>query len=204
MKVLFIEAGKKYPGKVKNIKEKLPREIHILYTIQYKILAEKIKKQLGREHKILGFNQVLGCSKINLKAIPLLIGSGKFHASQLISLNKKIKEIFIYEEGAIKKLGKQEIEQIKAKEKGKMIKFLSSEKIGLLVSKKPGQNMREAEKIKRKLEDKYRDKKFYIFISDSIDTRELENFSIDFWLNLACPGISLDSSKILNYEEVEL
>jgi diphthamide biosynthesis enzyme Dph1/Dph2-like protein len=203
MKVLFIEARKNFKGKIgeafKEL-ESLPGEIHLLYTIQYKELAEKIKKYLeNKKHKIVAFQQVLGCSKIKPKAPILLIGSGKFHALQ-ISLQAG-KKIFLYNNGRIENLKDEEIREYKSKEKGKLIKFLSSDKIGLLLSLKPGQNrLKESLQIKKKLKKKYPDKKLYIFITNDINIKELENFPC-FFINLACPGINLDSSNIINYKE---
>lgn len=201
MKILFIEARKKI-GKIK-IDIKLPKKIHIFYTIQYKSLAEKVKKYLEKEgHEILGFNQLLGCSKIKIKASPLLVSTGEFHALNLLD-NKEIKEIFIYEEGKIKILGKKEILKLKSKTKAMIAGFLASETIGLLLSKKPGQNkLIEIESILKKLKNKFPEKKFYVFVSDIIDLKELENFPVDFWINLACPGIEFDSNKIINYEKI--
>jgi diphthamide biosynthesis enzyme Dph1/Dph2-like protein len=201
MEVLFIEAKKKFKEKIE-INEKLPKKLHILYTIQYKNLAEKIKKELERRgHKILGFEQILGCSEIKPLAPLLLISSGKFHAISLAASTNK--EIFIYDKDRIRKISKQDIRKLKAILKGKISKFLASENIGLLISKKSGQDrLSEAREIMKKLEKKFKEKNFYLFISNTIDGRELENFSIDFWINLACPGIEFDSSRIINYKRV--
>ena len=95
MKLLFIEARKKVKldeGEISKSEEfkKLPENLHVLYTIQYKNLAEKIKEQLEKkDKKILEFQQVLGCSKIKPKAPLFLVGSGKFHALQLALSSKK-------------------------------------------------------------------------------------------------------------------
>lgn len=198
MKVLFIEAKKKFQKPLIRKLEGLPKQIHLLYTIQYKELAEELRKELEKKHKVLGFDQVIGCSDIKLKASPLLVGSGKFHALQLADSGK---EIYIYDEGKISKIGKKEIENIKKREKGKLSKFLASENIGLLVSKKLGQNkIKEARNLKEKLEKKY-GKKFYMFLADTINLQELENFNVDFFVNFACPGIGLDKD-VINYKKL--
>ena len=199
MKVLFIEARKKSNKTItENIARKLPTKLHILYTIQYKSIAEKLKKKLEKNHQVLAFQQVLGCSKIKPQASLLLVGSGRFHALTL-PLNKKI---FIYEEWKIKEIT-NEIQAKRKKERAKLTLFLASEKIGLLFSIKPGQDkLKLAEKIKKRIEKKFPGKNFYSFVSDNILINELENFPIDFWINTACPGIELDSNKILNYEKV--
>lgn len=157
---------------------------------------------MKKTHKILGFDQILGCSEIKLKASPLLIGSGKFHA---LSLIEQEKEIFICNQGKINKISKQEIENFKKRQKGKLSKFLISENIGLLFSNKPGQDRsKNAEKIKKELKEKYKEKNFYIFISNTLDLKELENFPVDFWINLACPGLEYDNNKITNYKKLKI
>lgn len=200
MKVLFIEARKKF----KNINlaslNALPRKIHIIYTIQYKELAEKIREELARRNfKVLGFEQVLGCSRIKPKADLLLIGSGKFHASQIAFSTKK--EVFIYEENILRKITEEEIKTREKSIKAKLSKFYSSKNIGIFASLKQGQKS-DLIKIKSLMQKKFPEKKFYLFIADNFNSAEAENFPIDIWINTACPGIEQDSEKILNYERI--
>ena len=52
----------------KNEIKKLPKKIFLVYSIQYKDLANKIGQQLkANKIKIAKFQQVLGCSKISNK-----------------------------------------------------------------------------------------------------------------------------------------
>jgi len=200
MKTLFVEARKKTKSLV-NIEElnRLPEKIHILYTIQYKTLAEAVKKKLGKS--VVAFEQVIGCSKVKPKSSLLLIGSGRFHALQLLSTTSK--PIYMYN-NKLEKLDEKEILKLKALEKGKLARFFSSSNIGILFSIKPGQSkLKFQEKIKQLLARKFKNKKFYSFVSDSINISELENFPVDFWINTACPGIELDSTKIINYDKIQ-
>ena len=205
MKVLYIEARKKTKKiNVKNFGsavKKLPREISIFYTIQYRDLAEKLKDYLVKNNfSVLEFRQILGCTKIKKPADILLIGSGKFHALQLALQTKK--RVLIYEEGRINEIEKEEIENYEREIRGKLSKFYNSEHIGLLVSLKAGQfKLEKAKRVKKLLERKFKDKKFYLFIADTINTQELENFPC-FFVNFACPGLNLDSSRLLNYEDI--
>ncbi len=195
MKVLFIESRKKNLKLDKSKLQKLPKKIHLLYTIQYKDLAEKIKKELGSKgKKIEGFNQILGCSEIKLKGTPLLIGSGKFHAIQLSKNTDK--EILIYENGNIRKI-KKEINRYKKRNKAKLKKFLKNKDIGVIISSKPGQK-KNIQEIRKELEKQ--EKNFHYFLSDNINLQELENFPIEIWINTACPGLELDSNEVLNYK----
>jgi len=196
MKTLFIPAKINSEINEKKIQSlKLPKDIAIAYSIQYKDISEKVKKILSKKHKITLFIQVLGCSKPkfpkNTKAI-LLISSGKFHAVSLaIETNLPI---YILESDNLKKISKEEIETLKKKQKASYVKFLNSEKIGILVSTKPGQeNLKKALAIKNKL----RDKNSYLFIGDNLNLNEIENFSdIQSWINTACPRLDFDSSVI--------
>jgi len=204
MKIMFIES------KLKNIdfnldkKEisKLPKKICLFYSIQYRDLASSIKAQLLKAKVTVSkFEQVLGCSKFNTnkdKLPILLIGSGRFHA---INLYSQFDEIYLLESKKIVKISKKEIEEVRARRRGALINFLSADRIGILVSTKPGQeNMTQAEELKKKLKKK--GKQVYVFVSNNIDMNQFENFNIQSWINTACSGLANDSSKIINFNEL--
>lgn len=197
MKIMYIEARKKEKlnlEKFKELEKNLPPIIYIAYSIQYKELAEEIKAKITK--KVAGFSQVLGCSKIKTNSPILLISSGSFHALNLALQGNKV---YIFDNFSIKEIDSNEIESIKIKEKGKYLKLLASDNIGIIVSIKNGQeNLKLAEKIKKQLEKKT--KKASIFVTDNINPSEFENFSCDIWINTACPGLSLDSDKIINQD----
>lgn len=201
MKTLFIEAIRKENfdrARLRELEQLLPDAISIVYSIQYKNLANQVRKELeNKKIKILGFSQVLGCSELKTKAEAiLLIGNARFHALNLALYSGK--EVFIFPEN--NKISKEEIEKQQKKQKGKYIKFLSASELGIIVSLKPGQqNLEEAIKIKTSLEKK----KAYIFLSDSINTGELENFSPGIFVNTACPGLALDNSRIINSRDIK-
>ena len=201
MKILCIES------KIRNLNldfskeeiKKLPKQIFLAYSIQYKDLALSIKSQLEKQGiKIIKFQQVLGCSEIKTKLPILLIGTGKFHA---LNLFLQTPELFVLKDNKIILVPEHEIEQLKTKRKSALIKFLNADKIGILVSTKSGQeNLKQALNLKQKLKNK--GKQAFIFISDNIDTRQFENFNIDSWINTACPGLALDNTNIINYQEL--
>ena len=72
-----------------------------------------------------------------------------------------------------------------------------SDKIGILVSTKPGQyNLNQALKLKKQLK-----KESYIFIFNKFEDFELENFPhIDFWINTACPRI--EAKNVINARDL--
>jgi len=192
--------------------KKLPKKLFLAYSIQYKELAEKIEQQLKKNKiKIEKKQQVLGCSKIsNKNNLPiLLISTGKFHAQNLYlqapiineTLKKPLVSLYTLENNKIIKISDNEVKRLKAKKKTALMKFLKSERVGILVSTKPGQeNLSKAEKLKKKLEKQ--GKTVYIFISNSIDITQFENFNIDSWVNTACAGLAMDNPDIINITDL--
>lgn len=201
--ILFIPAIQKNLDIKINKSEikKLPKKLFLAYSIQYKELAENIKSQLTKNKiKVIKQQQVLGCSKIsNKNNIPiLLISTGKFHAQNLY-LQTPI--LYVLENNKIIKIPESEIRNLKAKKKTALIKFLKAERVGILVSTKPGQeNLNRAVKLKKQLEGKGR--QAYVFISNNIDITQFENFNIQSWINTACSGLSMDNPDVININEL--
>jgi|TARA_B100001971_G_scaffold211057_1_gene237894 2-(3-amino-3-carboxypropyl)histidine synthase len=197
MKTLFIDTKVKIEvdkSKIEEISKKLPKNIAITYSIQYKDIAYKIKDILSRGHKIKKFSQILGCTipkfSRDTRAI-LLITDGRFHGISLAYETKL--PIYILEDNKLERVLSKEIEILKKRQKASYIKFLNAEKIGIIISTKQGQeNIKKALDFKKKLKDK----ESYLFISNNIDTREFENFQIDSWVNTACPRLDMNSSMI--------
>ncbi len=203
MKTIFIPSKIKEnlnDSKISELK-KLPKNISIFYSIQYEEIAKQIKKSLSNSHDILNFSQVLGCSspKVPKKTESiLLISSGKFHGISLAYETKK--PVFVFNNHNLKNISEKEIKNFKAKKKTSYLNYLNSKKIGVLISTKPGQN-----RIKRalNLKEKIKDKEIYFFIANNLDFNEIENFSqIDSWINTACPRLDLDSSKVINLNDL--
>ena len=203
-KVLFIEALRKnfdIPKNIDSILSKLPKTLYLVYTIQYKKYAQQIKELLGNsEFEIKGFTQVLGCANLKTDADAiLLIGSGRVHALEMALMTGK--EVYILEGNSLNKITKQEIEQYYKNRKTQLTKFYASDKVGIIVSMKPGQcNMKQALEFAEKLKEK--GKQPYIFVENFIDIKEFENFPIDSWINTACPGLELDNG-MLNLRDLD-
>lgn len=185
-----------------NFKEKV---IGLITTVQFLHQLKDISQQLKKQNKkaIIG-GQILGCNtkaaiKIENKVDCFLyIGSGKFHPLSVALSLKKDKPIYIFNPltSEFSRLNEKDITFSKAKKKTAKIKFLSANKIGILVSTKPGQNkLKRALELKEKLEKK--GKKCYIFLANDIDVNQLENFpQIEAWINTTCPGLSLENPFI--------
>jgi len=194
MKTLFIPAKAKYDFKeLKNL-DKMPKKLGLVTTIQYVDELPKIKKYLEGKGKLVEIGgQILGCNVKNAEKIKekvdafLYIGSGHFHPGALIDLGK---DIFLSNGEKV----------VFKKRKGMLSKFYASKNIGVIVSLKKGQlHMDWAENLKKK----YKDKNIYIFVCDTLDYNQLENFPfIECWVNTACPRIA-DDIAVLNYEDIK-
>jgi 2-(3-amino-3-carboxypropyl)histidine synthase len=180
--------------------KKLPKKLFIAYTIQFQDFVPELKSKLKKTGiSVVETQQVLGCSQVNTKYPILLLTQGKFH---VINLYTQSNEIFITEGNSIKKVPLEEINKIRAKRKSALIKFLSAEKVGILVSTKPGQeNLEKAMKLTEKLNSQ--GKKSYIFLANNLDIAQFENFQIDSWVNTACPGLAFDNPSIININEIK-
>jgi diphthamide biosynthesis enzyme Dph1/Dph2-like protein len=201
MKTLFIPAkikSKIEKSKIINFSKKLPKNIGIAYSIQYKNTALEIKKILSN-HKITKFTQILGCSNIkfpkNTEAI-LVITSGMFHILSMALKNNL--PVFRIEKDNIKKISREDIKKIRRKQKASYVNFLNSNRIGVLVSTKSGQqNLKKALEFSKKIK-----KQSYIFIGNNLNINEFENYEIEHWVNTACPRLDVDSSKIINISQI--
>lgn len=152
--------------------------------------------------------QILGCDAFyeNLKLDNefdafLYIGDGDFHPNAL-ALAQKENNLFkpIIKFNPITK--KSEI--IKnydfRKYRSSIMKFLSSEIIGVFISIKPGQNQFKKAK---ELKSKYPNKNFYYFAADNFNPHMIDNFFfIECWINSACPRIAFDDmAKMINLND---
>jgi len=204
MKTLFIPASsrsKLNKDKFAKISKKFPNQIAIAYSIQYHQIAQQVKQELSKTHKITKFTQVLGCSKPNFpkptKAI-LLISNGKFHATSL-AFETKI-PVYLLDHNKITLISKQDIKTLEQKRKGSQLKYLNAKNVGILVSTKPGQ-----QKLVKAIETKKKiNKKAYLFLSNNIDTNEFENFQLDCWVNTACPRMDMNDSAMINLSNLNL
>jgi len=208
MKPLFIPVYSKISidkSQILQISKKLPKNLVIAYSIQYEYQAKQIKQILSKNHNILKFIQVLGCSKPifpeSTQAI-LLIGDGRFHAVSLAFETKL--PIYIYTNNQLTKIAETEIKEFEKKKKAAYVKFLNAKKIGILMSTKPGQqNLKKALELKNELLSK--DKEPYILIGDNINTAEFENFpEIQSWVNTACPRLDMNDARIVNLSDIKI
>jgi len=191
MEVLFIPT--KYKVKeIKNFEElskRIPKEIGLVCIIQYIDFFKKIEKMLKERGYIVYTKEpyyVLGCN-VGAANLPVrdivLVGNGKFHALEIV--RRYGKRVFVYDPIS------GFIEIYEKFNKNKIIYLLEELKnvntVGIILSIKPGQYYYSRLK---KIMEKLKDKKIYLFIGDKIDLNSLMNFPyIDFWIINACPRI---------------
>ncbi len=212
--------------------DKLPKKLTLVSIGQYINSLKKISSYLEKreiETKLVNSihtnlkGQILGCHRID-PGDYLFLGEGKFHleafkANQindhLTSINfdnylsKNNKNINVY---YITELGLNKysfnIEKSIKKVLKKYTIFLKKKEIGLLVSTKFGQKNTEVFKAKKRLEDRFKKKSFYIIIGDNLNNNSLKDFSyIEYFINTACPRISIDDGSfferpIMNYQNL--
>lgn len=208
MEIMHIEARYKQIFELDhNILGILPKKIILFTTIQYFNSIEKIKSQLEEkeiEVKLLQprrtchKGQILGCSteKIQQEGDILYFGDGLFHPKALLIYNNK--KIYTYNPKTkeSKILTKDNVQPILKKIKGSYIKFLSSDKIGVLLTTKFGQRK---EFLIQNLEEKYPNKKFYYFYDNTYEFNSLANFNfVQMFLNTMCERIGYDDSDVQN------
>lgn len=220
MKIIYVEAKSDIEIKLpEKIFSKLPLNIGLVTTVQHVHKIKEVKKELekaGKEVKLIkGIHskhagQILGCDVIHIKQDSeidayLYIGTGKFHPQELLLMQEKPVFVFNPMSKKFHKLDEKLVEKIKKRKKGAYMKFLSSDKIGFMISTKPGQyNLKQAEQ----LEKKYPKKKFFYLMFDTIDLNELENFPfIECFVNTACPRMAYDDAfktrkSIINVEDL--
>ncbi|MBW2966565.1 2-(3-amino-3-carboxypropyl)histidine synthase subunit [Candidatus Woesearchaeota archaeon] len=210
MRALFIEAKSNVDvdKAVEKAIKLLPKKVGIVTTVQHKHKLKEIKNILEKNKiKAEIGGQVLGCDVSTARKIKdkvdafLYVGSGRFHPIEVqLETGKKVVMANPLTNEA-KQLEKQEVEKLKKQQKGALVKFLSSKEIGIIVSSKLGQ-----ERLKKALElkNKLKDKKCYIFLADTINPGEFENFPfIECWVNTACPRFADEKKGVLNYEVME-
>ena len=204
MRTLFIPAYTRVKVNKERILEdskKLPKNIALVYSIQFKKQAEEIKQILSEAHNITKFSQVLGCSKLTsprqTQAV-LLIGEGRFHALG-IALETDL-PIYVDNLNKLEKITEQETKEFKQKNKAAKLKYLNADKAGILISTKPGQNnLKKALKFREQSK-----KKSYLFISNNINVAEFENFpQIQAWVNTACRRMDMNDASIINLDKIQ-
>lgn len=224
MKMFFIETKAKvdidFP---KKLAEKLPEKLCLAASVQFSHQLPQLQQQLkkyGKEATLLKarhskhVGQILGCGyskmefdDVNTDAF-LYVGDGMFHPEALLLGSDK--DVFTFDPFSkqFRKLGREWAEKIRKKEKGALLAFLHADKVGVIITVKPGQ-MGVQVHLKQifSLKEKFPGKDFYYLACDTIDFTQLANFPfVQCFVNTACHRMIDDYDKfpkpVINIEEV--
>ncbi|MBI4451852.1 diphthamide synthesis protein [Candidatus Woesearchaeota archaeon] len=208
MKIIMVEGRYKGQIDLSNLDANiLPKRIGLTTTVQFLDYIDEIKQLLNSKGKEIFVDkmqqkyegQLLGCDHGGAEKIKdivdafLYIGTGVFHPLGIaIHIDK---EVFCYDplHAVMSKIDRKQVERYNAKRKGAYLRFLEAKEIGFLVSMKPGQNnFKKAIEWKNKLNGK----NCYIFVFDTLDFNQIENFPfVECWVNTACSRILDDYDK---------
>jgi 2-(3-amino-3-carboxypropyl)histidine synthase len=230
----------KYTKKIevpKNIIDKLPDRLMLFSSVQFLNQLPNVEKQLEKEGKkiltiksknflydgmISEKGQLLGCNAeaFDSKNVTangedfdafLYIGDGIFHPQALLVNNRK--DIYCYDPkiNKLNILKKELYDDIQKRTKGRILKFLTSKNIGIIITTKRGQNnSKKAELLHDKILKRWPEKKIFMFMCSELNFSELENFNfVDVYINTACSRIGHDDTirspkPIINMSDVEM
>lgn len=180
----------------------LPAKLGVVTTIQH---LHKLDETIAQLKAAVKGGQVLGCNVDSAKQIAdkvdafLFIGSGEFHPVAIaLGTEKKVFKWNPFTQ-QLSVVQDEEVEKYKKRRKASLVKFMSSDRIGVLVSTKHGQSrIDEALKLASK-----KDKEYYVFAFDTLNILDLDNFPfIQCWVNTACPRIADEKPNIINLREL--
>ena len=216
MKTLYIEARSKKQIPLNNLGRIKEKKIGLISTIQHLSQLPRVKAELENQGKKVFLakgiltkykGQILGCDvsaglKIADKVQAFLyLGTGEFHPLALALKIKTEKPIYLLSpNGELELFPQKKVEKFFKQKKAAYLHFLHENRIGIIVSIKPGQeNLKTALFVKEKLQRK--GKKAFIFLCDAIPFDELENFKCNVWINTACPGLQFEKN-FLNVADI--
>lgn len=174
----------------------------VVTTIQHMHKIGDIISQL-KDAKVAG--QVLGCNASEAEKINdqvdawLFVGSGEFHPVQVALKTKKLVWLWNPTAQKLGELPKERVESWQKRKDGQVSKFIMAKTVGIIVSTKMGQkNLARAKELMQN-----KDKEWFLFACDEMNTGEFENFNfIDFWVNTACPRIPDQSVNMVNIDDL--
>ncbi len=202
MKILSIPARAKTSVKLtKSALAELPKQrLAVLTTAQHIHKIKDVAEQIETDY----FGQVLGCNVLNAIGFSkfvdafLFVGSGLFHPIYIAY--KTEKPVFIWNpfNKKLSKLPESDVVKFRKRRKGALLNFYDAKTIGIIVSLKPGQkNLSLARDFEKQTK-----KDAYLFISETLDLSDLDNFPfIDCWVNTACPRLA-DDRRMVNIDEL--
>jgi len=184
----------------------LRKRVGLISTVQYvkslPQVGEFLKVQgfetlIGKGEKRLAYaGQILGCNFSAAKSIAhnvdcfLYVGTGNFHPLGVALATDK--EVVIADPVSKEiRFVKELRNKILRQRHGAIARAYKAEVIGIIVSKKAGQNrMKLARKLKNRIEANGR--RGLILLVDYVSADFLEGFQVDAFVSTACPRIAID------------
>ncbi len=208
MKLIFIDAKSSEKVKILDAEiKKVKGKAGLITTVQYLSQLKGIQKKIPGS--VIG-GQILGCNCDSAKKISskvdsfLYIGTGRFHPLNVAYSTGKPVVLLDPYSGKLSEIPENEVGRFTKKKKNAYAAFISVGTIGIIVSTKPGQcRLKEALRLKKSLEKQM--KKVYIFVDDTLDYGQLENYRfIDVFVNSACPRIIEDElpRPVVNIDDI--
>ncbi|HIH11434.1 TPA: hypothetical protein HA241_04550 [Candidatus Woesearchaeota archaeon] len=208
------------PETIDYLKRKQYHTVGLYASVQFCNALDRVRTQLKELEIVIvtsqpdrthASSQLLGCdndlNSLRLgeeerRAIDcyLYIGDGRFHPLALVYGQKdlsseEVREVVMNDpvHHSLTILAVYDIVSLLKKYRGALLKFIAADRVGVLVTIKPGQ---EQFKPGLLLEQKYPLKKFYYFIDNVISFDQLENFPfVNVWVNTACPRVGFDDQE---------
>ena len=224
MKMCFIETKARAKASLpKKLIARLPKRICLAASVQFSHQLPQLQQQLkkcGKESTLLKarhskhVGQILGCGYSKMEFDEpntdtfLYVGDGMFHPEALLLGSDKDVYCFDPFTKDSKKLGREWAERVRKKEKGALLAFLHADKVGVVITVKPGQlGVQVHLKQIFSLKEKFPEKQFYYLACDTIDFTQLANFPfVQCFINTACHRMIDDYDKfpkpVINIEEV--
>ena len=205
------ELPKGFEKKVKEVFGK-DKNLAVFSAVQFRNFLPKIRDILADnnyttetsqpfrtsiEGQILGCDSYADALNLDLEGIDgfVYIGDGYFHPNAMLLAQQdeeEIKPVLIVNvvQQIFEVIDRKHIEKYLKKRKGNLMKFHTSNVIGVFVTTKWGQEYMDSA---LKLKKQYPEKEFYYFVGDNFLEIEMENFPfVETWVNTACPRIGQD------------
>ena len=183
-----IKGGKGCVGLVSTV-----QFVHTLPCVQRHLAEQGIRGVIkSGDSRIAHPGLVLGC---NFSAVPdcdlhLYIGTGDFHALGVAIATKKQ---VIIADPVMCEVRKPNVDKVLRQRCAAIERSLGAQSFGILVSTRPGQCRKELASDLREI-GRAHGLDAHILIADMVTPEVLLPFSVDFFVNTACPRIAIDDA----------
>jgi 2-(3-amino-3-carboxypropyl)histidine synthase len=177
--------------------DQLPALIKILERAGKQVFIAKPRLHAVKDGQVLGCDVSAAVDLDKKVECILYVGTGWFHP---LGAGYQIgKPIFTLNPftGDTEIVSEKQIKRWQLQQQARILKAKEARVYGILITTKPGQMyLEKGQELKSKIESQ--GKKAYIFIADTVNPNELQNFpKIEAWINTACPRM-IDDQELYN------